>query len=49
MVALDETVILGIETNLDFQYQIIQDPGFQAGMADTGFIEQFLKEKKMEE
>lgn len=37
--ALDEMVILGVETNLDFQYQIIRHPVFAAGEADTGFIE----------
>lgn len=41
--ALDEMVILGVETNLDFQYQIIRHPVFAAGEADTGFIENVLK------
>ncbi len=41
--ALDETVILGVETNLDFQYQIIKNPVFAAGEADTGFIEHIMK------
>jgi acetyl-CoA carboxylase biotin carboxylase subunit len=41
--ALDEMVILGVETNLDFQYQIIKNPVFAAGEADTGFIENLLK------
>ena len=41
--ALDEMVILGVETNLDFQYQIIKHPVFAAGKADTGFIENVLK------
>ncbi|MGN0336624.1 MAG: acetyl-CoA carboxylase biotin carboxylase subunit [Lachnospiraceae bacterium] len=41
--ALDEMVILGVETNLDFQYQIIKHPVFAAGEADTGFIENVLK------
>ena len=41
--ALDEMVILGVETNLDFQYQIIKHPVFAAGEADTGFIEHVLK------
>lgn len=41
--ALDETVILGIETNLDFQYQIMRHPVFCAGEADTGFIEKIMK------
>ncbi len=41
--ALDEMVIMGIETNLDFQYQIMKHPVFAAGEADTGFVEQVLK------
>ncbi len=41
--ALDEMVILGIETNLDFQYQMIRHPKFVAGEADTGFVEHVLK------
>ena len=39
--ALDETLILGIETNLDFQYKIMQSETFCRGKADTGFIEAF--------
>lgn len=41
--ALDETVILGVETNLNFQYQIMRHPVFVAGNADTGFIENEMK------
>ncbi len=47
--ALDETVILGIETNLDFQYQIMRHPVFREGKADTGFIESFMKIKPNQE
>ncbi len=41
--ALDEMVIMGVNTNLDFQYQIMRHPVFCAGEADTGFIESILK------
>lgn len=41
--ALDEMVITGIETNLDFQYQIMRHPVFCEGKADTGFIESIMK------
>ncbi len=41
--ALDEMVILGVETNLDFQYQIMKHPVFVAGEADTGFVENIMK------
>ena len=37
--ALDEMLIMGVDTNLDFQYQIMKNPIFCAGKADTGFIE----------
>lgn len=40
--ALDEMVILGVETNLDFQYQLIKHPTFAEGEADTGFIEALM-------
>lgn len=41
--ALDEMVILGVETNLDFQYQILRNPEFCDGKADTGFISRILR------
>lgn len=41
--ALDEMVILGVDTNLDFQYQIMRHPTFVEGNADTGFIEKMMK------
>ncbi len=43
--ALDEMVIDGVNTNLDFQYQIMKNPVFVAGKADTGFIENVMKMK----
>lgn len=43
--ALDETLIMGIETNLDFQYQIMKHPVFCEGKADTGFIESIMNMK----
>lgn len=41
--ALDEMLILGVDTNLDFQYQIMRHPVFVKGEADTGFIEKIMK------
>jgi acetyl-CoA carboxylase biotin carboxylase subunit len=41
--ALDEMVIMGVETNLDFQYQIMRNPIFCEGKADTGFIGRMMK------
>ncbi len=40
--ALEEMLILGIKTNLDFQYQIMRHPVFCEGRADTGFIENIM-------
>lgn len=40
--ALDETLILGVETNLDFQYRIMTNKRFIKGRADTGFVEKFI-------
>ena len=40
--ALDETVIAGIDTNLSFQYRLIDTETFRDGKADTGFVEQFV-------
>ena len=36
-------VILGIHTNLDFQYQLMNNREFCEGKADTGFIERLLR------
>jgi acetyl-CoA carboxylase biotin carboxylase subunit len=41
--AIEEMVVVGIDTNLDFQYAILQNEVFRAGEADTGFIDKFLK------
>lgn len=40
--ALNETVILGVETNLDFQYQIMRNKIFSQGKATTSFIENVM-------
>ena len=44
--ALDETLIMGIDTNLDFQYQIMKNKVFCEGKADTGVIESIMHMKK---
>jgi acetyl-CoA carboxylase biotin carboxylase subunit len=40
--ALDEFVIEGIHTTIDFQKKIVADPVFQSGMFDTGFVEDYF-------
>ena len=41
--ALGELVIEGIETNLDFQYEILQKQAFLKGDIDTNFIQKYFK------
>ena len=40
--ALGELVIEGIDTNIDFQYQLIHTPQFETGDFDTSFIQREL-------
>ncbi len=40
---LDETLVMGIETNLDFLYRALCTDTFAKGQADTGFVERFVK------
>lgn len=40
--ALGELIIEGIETNVDFQYEIVNHPAFLEGATDTGFIERYF-------
>ena len=40
--ALEEMVVVGVQTNLDFQYSILENETFCAGKANTSFIERFL-------
>ena len=42
--ALGELIIEGIDTNLDFQYEIINNPEFEAGNTDTDFIPTYFPE-----
>lgn len=44
--ALEELVIVGIDTNVNFQYLIFKNPIFCDGEADTGFIEDLLNYKE---
>lgn len=41
-VALEEMIVLGVETNLDFQYKIMRSEAFREGKVDTGFVERFM-------
>lgn len=44
--ALEELVIDGIETNVEFQYLLLHHPAFVEGKYDTSFIETMIKELK---
>lgn len=39
LAALDETVIAGFETNLDYQYRIVQHPRYHENLVDIKFLE----------
>lgn len=45
--ALGELVIEGIETNIDFQYQILGEPDFESGEVDTDYIPNHFPEYGM--
>ena len=40
--ALGELIIEGIETNINFQYEILENEAFQEGDTDTSFIEKYF-------
>ncbi|MGB5105395.1 MAG: acetyl-CoA carboxylase biotin carboxylase subunit [Candidatus Zixiibacteriota bacterium] len=44
--ALDEFVVEGIFTTIDFQKKIISDPVFQSGIFDTSFVEDYFRRSK---
>lgn len=47
--ALDEMIIMGIETNLDFQKRILNNEDFVENKIDTSFIEKLLNSSLEEE
>ena len=46
--ALGEIIIEGIETNVDFLYDITNDTDYCKGRINTGFVESFLDEARLE-
>ena len=42
--ALEEMIIEGVKTTIDFHYGLLHHPIFILGYYDTGFIDKFLKE-----
>ena len=43
--ALGEVIIEGIDTNVDYQYEILDHPDFQSGNTDVEFIERMEADK----
>lgn len=43
-IALEELIIEGIKTNIEFHYLILHNPKYVEGKYDTGFIDNFIKE-----
>ena len=39
-------VIEGVDTNVDYQYEILNDPEYQAGNIDIEFIDQFMARRE---
>ena len=44
--ALYEFIIDGIDTNIEFQNNILNNPDYQKGNFNTSFLESFLEERK---
>lgn len=44
--ALEELIIEGVETNIEFQYLLLHHPTLVSGRYDTSFMESFIKELK---
>lgn len=43
--ALSEFIVDGVDTNIDFQLEIIKHPDFKSGNYDNGFLNRYMKEK----
>ena len=44
--ALDEFIIEGVDTSIEFYRQLLKTPEFRSGDFDTTFVDQFLAAKK---
>lgn len=42
--AVDDTIVLGLNTNIDYLKRLLSHSAYQAGMVDTGFIPQYAKD-----
>ena len=44
--ALSEFIVDGVDTNIDFQLEIIKQPEFMGGNYDNGFLTRYMKKRK---
>jgi acetyl-CoA carboxylase biotin carboxylase subunit len=44
--ALSEFIVEGIDTNIDFQLELIRNPDFRNGNYDIGFLGRYMDEHK---
>ncbi|WP_028517146.1 acetyl-CoA carboxylase biotin carboxylase subunit [Ruminococcus flavefaciens] len=44
--ALSEFIVEGVDTNIDFQLEMIRNADFRAGKYDIGFLGRYMEEKK---
>ena len=44
--ALSEFIVEGVDTNIDFQLEMIKNADFKAGKYDIGFLGRYMEEKK---
>lgn len=44
--ALSEFIVEGVDTNIDFQLEIIKQPEFRSGSYDNGYLNRFVEKRK---
>ena len=44
--ALSEFIVEGVDTNIDFQLDIIKQPEFRSGNYDNGYLNWFVEKRK---
>lgn len=44
--ALSEFIVEGVDTNIDFQLEIIKNPDFRSGNYDIGFLNRYMEKNK---
>jgi len=44
--ALSEFIVEGVDTNIDFQLELIKRPEFKSGNYDNGFLNRYMETRK---